>query len=78
MIMYYKIMTEKLTIAKEEFFTINEHDSRGHELKIMKIQQATKQTTCQRFAIRAVNDWNNLPSEVVQAQAVNDFKNKIR
>ena len=43
----------------------------------MKTQQATKQTRCQSFAIRAVNDWNNLPSEVVQAQSVNDFKNKL-
>ena len=40
----------------------------------MKIQQATKQTRCQSFA---VNDWNNLPSEVIQAQSVNDFKNKL-
>ena len=77
LIMYYKIMTERLSIDKKEFFTINERDSRGHNLKIMKTQRATKQTRCQSFAIRSVNDWNSLPSEVVQAQSVNDFKNKL-
>ena len=77
MIMYYKIMTEKQNINKEEFFTINERDSRGHKLKIMKTQQAIKQARCQSFAIKAVTDWNNLPSEVVQVHSVNDFKNKL-
>ena len=48
LIMYYKIMTEKLNIDKEEFFTINELDSRGHKLKIMKTQQTTNQTRAEQ------------------------------
>ena len=35
-IMHNNIMTEELNIDKEEFFAINERNSRGHKLKIMK------------------------------------------
>ena len=42
-----------------------------------KTQRATKQVRCQSFVIRSVNDWNNLPVEVVEVNSVNEFKNVL-
>ena len=75
--MYYKIMTGKVEINRDELFTLNQHSTRGHRLKIQKTQRATKLVRCQSFAIRSANDWNCLPAEVVEAKSANEFKNLL-
>ena len=77
MIMYYKIIKNKININQRAFFTLNELNTRGHKFKIQKTKRATKQVRCQSFAIRSVNDWNNLPLVVVQAKSTNEFKNLL-
>ena len=77
MIMYYKIMTGKVEINRDELFTLNQHSTRGHRFKIQKTQRATKLVRCQSFAIRSANDWNSLPAEVVEAKSANEFKNLL-
>ena len=77
MIMLYKIMTNKVNVNVESFFTLNKNKTRGHLFKIDKRQRATKLPRCQTFSIRATNDWNSLPSIVVQAASTNEFKNKL-
>ena len=75
--MYYKVLTNKVNINADKFFTINTLNTRGHKYKIQKTQRATIQVRCQSFAIRSVNNWNSLTSEVVEAQSVNEFKNLL-
>ena len=86
MIMYYKIMTGKVEINRRDLFTLNQHNTRGHRFKIETTQCFTKQVRCQSFEIqiRAGNDWNSLPVEVIEAKSVNtaicanrDYSTKI-
>ena len=63
MIMYYKIMSGKVEISRDELFTLNQHSTHGHRFKIQKTQQATKLIRCQSSVIRSANDWNRLPAE---------------
>ena len=36
MILYYKIMTGKVEINRDDLFTLNQHSARGHRFKIQK------------------------------------------
>ena len=77
MITCYKILTDKVNINKDIFFTLNQNNTRGHIFKFRKTQRATKQARCQSFSIRTINDWNSLQGKVVQAQTTNGFKNLL-
>ena len=77
MITCYKIMTDKVNINKDIFFTLNQNNTRGHIFKFRKTQRATKQARCHSFSIRTINDWNSLQGKVVQAQTTNTFKNLL-
>ena len=77
MIMLYKIMTNKINIKKEMLFTLNERESMGHSQKIRKEKRASKLPRCQTFSIRAINNWNSLPSTVVQAKTIIEFKSLL-
>ena len=77
MIMCYKILTNKVKLNMDNFFTFNNHQTRGHTFKLDKNQRATKQPRCQSFSIRSINDWNSLPSKVVLAESTNHFKNLL-
>ena len=77
MITCYKIVTGKVNVGLDNFFLLNKHTTRVHNLKILKSQQATKQVRQQSFPMRMVNIWNGLPSAVVHSDTVNQFKNKL-
>ena len=81
MIMCYKVMTNKVKVKvkvkKENFFSLNNNTPRGHMYKLHKNQRAIKQPRSESFAIRSINDWNSLPSKVVQAESTNHFKNQL-
>ena len=72
MIMCYKIITNKVDINRDNFFTLNKLSTRGHE-----DQRFTKQPRCQNFSIRCIDDWNSLPSQVIPAKSTNEFKNLL-
>ena len=78
MIMTYKILTDKVNLEKESFFTLSSNrTNRGsHSLKLAK-KKASKDTSLNKFSTRVVNDWNSLPSHVVMAPTTNDFKSKL-
>ena len=76
MIFAYKIMTEKVKIKASDLFTLNSRTLRGHEFSIQK-KKATKAPSIQVFNNRIVNDWNNLPKDVVKASSTNVFKSAI-
>ena len=73
----YKILNELVRIEATKIFTPSTYSStRGHDQKMSK-KKATKVPRMKSFAIRAVNDWNNLPKDVINAPSTNAFKNRL-
>ena len=75
MIYTYKIITGKFDINKKAFFERSHLRTRGHKYKIYK-EHATKLPQI-NTSNRIVNDWNELPAEIVEAASINSFKNKL-
>ena len=50
--------------------------ARGHLGKIFK-RHALKIARKNLFSERVVNDWNRLPSHVIEAPSINIFKNRL-
>jgi hypothetical protein len=76
MIETYKILTGKDNIKEHQFFTRATGTTRGNPLKLFK-GRARLQGRQNFFSQRVVNIWNNLPTSVVEADTVNNFKSKI-
>ena len=77
MIMCYKVMTNKVKLNKEKVFSLNNNKTRGHIYKLHKIQRVIKQSRSQSFDIRSINNWNSLPSNVVQVESTYHFKAQL-
>lgn len=75
MIEVFKIMKGIENIDANTFFQRNENTRRGHNYTLFK-KQCSKDTRKNCFSQRVVNPWNKLPSIVVNANTINDFKNK--
>jgi hypothetical protein len=77
LIQVYKMMTDKTTLDKEEFFTqrIQGYQTRGHELKLYN-EGCRRAVRRGFFSQRVVSHWNRLPGDVVKAESVNVFKNR--
>ena len=77
MITAFKIMSGRLNIEKNRFFEMQLNTNTcGHPLKIFK-QHARTFVKRQSFAPRIINDWNMLPSHVVEATSIDAFKNAL-
>ena len=50
--------------------------TRGHNWKMFKPQH-TLDVRKYAFSVRIINDWNSLSAEVVNAESLNIFKNKL-
>ena len=77
MIETFKIITGVLDLDKEIFFKpARNAGTRGHIYKLYKQHASTfhKQNS---FSNRVVNEWNQLPNQVVEAKNVNNFKNLL-
>ena len=72
MICAYKLFHGGIDTDPQSFFTLAESYTRGHPSKIQKCL-AVSRVQKSSFAIRVVNDWNSLPTEVVCAPSVNAF-----
>ena len=60
-----------------KFFSISEHNrTRGNTYKLEK-KQCNTNIRSSFFSQRIVNHWNGLPEEVVSAESVNTFKNRL-
>ena len=62
----YKLMTGKINLKPEDFFVMSNGRTRGHEFKVMK-KKALKKARTNVFSNRIVNEWNNLPSNVIKS-----------
>ena len=55
---------------------MQEAATRGHVCKVKK-GKATKTPRINCFSNRVVDDWNDLPSDIVTAESVESFKKKL-
>ena len=77
MILAYKIMNGMVRIDADELFIPSRlPHTRGHHQRISK-QRVTKVIRQNSFSQRIINDWNNLPRNVIEAQSMNVFKNRL-
>ena len=77
MIQTYKIMNRLVRLKPTTLFEPARYSStRGHKQKLCK-KKATKTQRIKSFGIRVVNDWNNLPNNVIEAPSINIFKNRL-
>lgn len=74
MVAVYQLLHGGMSIPAENFLTRStSRRTRGHDWKLAKPQA---KTTARRnsFSVRVINEWNALPSEVVSADTLNQFK----
>ena len=76
MIAVFKIMTGRASGI--QFFTNEKMQgrTRGHQFKLKKFH-AKKDVRRHYFSHRIINDWNNLPSSVVNVESVSAFKKAL-
>ena len=75
MLLAYKLINKLTKCDWESFFKRSDYPTRGHKDKLYKPMAKTT-LRLNIFSNRIINEWNNLPSEVISAQDINDFKNK--
>ena len=61
---------------KNFFQLVDNSKTRGHRYKIVKVR-ARLDIRNKFFSQRVVNSWNQLPAEVVEADSINSFKNRL-
>ena len=77
MIQVYQIVHGGVDLENANFFVTSENrTTRGHPWKLVK-PRAVSRVRQHAFATRTVNDWNGLPTEVVNASSVNMFKARL-
>ena len=78
MIEVHKIMTGKEGTDGQQLFetVINVNSLRGPTTKLYK-GRSWLDIWKHFFSNRVVNNWNSLPHMVIDAESVNDFKNRI-
>ena len=73
----FKILNQKLLIDSTKLFTLSPINfTRGHNFKLSK-PRSRLLVKSKFFTDRIINQWNSLPYSVINAQSVNDFKNKL-
>ena len=76
-IQVYKIMNGIDKLDVNTFFKMStDSRTRGHNFKIVKQQNRTKQRASV-FSQRVIDPWNSLPSECVNSDSVNKFKSSL-
>jgi hypothetical protein len=78
MIETYKITTGKYDarVTKHLFDIVPSSTTRGHHLKILK-KRTNLDTRKYFFTNRIVDAWNNLPANVISAENVKSFENRL-
>ena len=72
----FKIIKGLDDIPCERFFTFAESRTRGHCYKLIKPRCETS-FRLRSFSQQVITDWNSLPYDIVNAQTLNSFKNKV-
>jgi len=77
MILVYQLLHGMLDVDASTLFTFVTYlSTRGHNLKLCKPRARTN-VRLSSFSNRVINDWNNLPANVVNAHSLSCFKNLL-
>ena len=77
LIQTYKILTGKDKLERDFFFKLaNNTVTRGHNLKLKK-SNCRLDIRKYSFSYRVVDEWNRLPSEIVNSKNLDQFKQRI-
>ena len=77
MITLYQLMHGGVDLDSERFVSSAAGDrTRGHAWKLKKPRAESRVRRC-ALGVRAINDWNLLPSPVVAATTLNMFKSRL-
>ena len=76
MIQTFKIIKGFDRIPADKIFKFSSSVTRGHNFKLQK-QSCRLDVRKYFFANRVVNDWNSLPPNVVNAETINQFKDRL-
>jgi len=70
--MTYNILNGHLNVNKTDFFTRAWMATRGHSCRLFK-QFAFRELGQNYFPHHVVNNWNSLPSSIVEVQSTDEF-----
>ena len=77
LIQVFKLIKGFDNLDYRTFFHLSDNSkTRGHRFKITKVRSRLE-IRKHFFSQRVVNEWNKLPSLVVEAESVNCFKNRL-
>ena len=76
MIVIYKILSGKCRLDKDKLFSVVPSITRGHKWKVFK-PRAHSEVRQRALSIRAINDWNSLPANVVGADSLASSKSRL-
>ena len=76
MIQMFKIKEGLVRIDHMLLFTMTKMRPRGHSKRVYT-PLSTKFLRMKSFSQRTINDWNNLPANVVDSPSLNAFKNRL-
>ena len=78
MLQIYRIIRGIDKLDKDKFIElVGQTATRGHSFKIFKPRNKSR-VKYNTLGSRAVSDWNSLSEEVVQADNINQFKNRLK
>jgi hypothetical protein len=73
--MYYKIRHQLIAIEPANYYTTGDSITRGnHRLRQIRAKKDTYQHS---FFQRSIREWNRVPSSVVDAGSLDDFKVRL-
>ena len=76
LIQVFKIINGLDKLDFKHFFEFyRQNRTRGHKYKLNKVRNRLD-IRKNFFSQRVINDWNNLPVDVVEARSLNSFKNQ--
>jgi len=72
----FKILKGFEGIEEQLFFKRHISNTRGHSMKLYK-ERVNRDVLKYSFANRVIEQWNKLPENVISANSINSFKNKL-
>ncbi len=72
----FKILKGYEGVEEKLFFSRHISNTRGHSMKLYK-DRVNRDVLKYSFANRVIEQWNRLPEEVISANSINSFKNKV-
>ena len=73
----FKILNSYYQIDPKDIFTLQQDSvTRGHQMKLFK-QRISRSIGQHFFNFRIIQQWNDLPDEVILAKTISSFKHSL-